>query len=219
MKSVTICLRLCLCSIILVSCAGYSATGGPGKLSNPSLISSKQSARDLISINSVAVMPITPALGSEGLSIEAIGANETLVTAMMDELDVRVFFDKNVASPNAANSADKARIAGKKLGADAILITKLSDYSERSGSKLGSDSPARVAFEMSMYRVSDDKQIWQASYSFKDGALSENLFSIDKKTESGKSLGFRSARDLLMEGFKTASRDFAHTRSAAFQGQ
>lgn len=219
MKSKPICLMLML-AVFCASfgCSGYTPTGGPGKLSNPSLMASASTDKSLLKVNSIAVAPIGLSLGVEGVSIKDIGADESLLAAMMDELDLALFSEREMSSLSGKKGGRGGAVeAAKALGADALLVTEISEFSERAGSRLGSDSPARVAFSMSLVRPTDGAELWKASYSFRDEALTDNLFHLKKRGEAGR-VGFKSARDLLMNGFKLASKDFAKSRNDQFQG-
>lgn len=216
MKLGSICLALTLLGLVFsAGCSGYTPTGGPGKLSNPSLMAAASGGHGLLKVNSIAVAPVEFSQDLTGVSLKEIGANESLMTAMMDELDLAVYSDQQVASLLGKNGGKIG--AAKALGADAVLLTEISEFSERVGSRIGSDAPARVAFNMSIVRAKDGAELWKASYSFKDEALTDNLFHIKKRGETGK-VGFKSARDLLMNGFRLASKDFAKTRNEQFQG-
>ena len=86
------------------------------------------------------------------------------------------------------------------------------------GSALGSSSGATVNFQMSLYRTADAKQVWEASYYFRDQALSENLLKIGDRFEKGQGAGWRTALRVISDGFRAALRDFSAKRQAGFIG-
>lgn len=71
---------------------------------------------------------------------------------------------------------------------------------------------------MQMLSVSTEEPIWEATYHFKDQALSDNLLRIEDRFKDGKAPQWRTAEDILRDGIREASRDFSRRRSAQFHG-
>lgn len=116
-----------------------------------------------------------------------------------------------------ASSADVGADAislGRIAGVDAVLITNMKSYQERIGSAIGADAPARVSFTMSLLRVSDRSEIWSAIYTFQDRSLLDNLTTLGPAQEGG--IGWRKAREIVMQAFTNSARDLEDKRLVQF---
>ncbi|MCJ7687303.1 MAG: hypothetical protein MUO68_23740, partial [Desulfobacteraceae bacterium] len=69
---------------------------------------------------------------------------------------------------------------GKTFGADAVLIGQVYRWRDRIGADFGVDSPASVAFDLSLVRPSDGAILWRGNYDKTQRSLFEDLF--DYKT-------------------------------------
>jgi hypothetical protein len=69
---------------------------------------------------------------------------------------------------------------GKTFGADAVLIGQVYRWRDRIGADFGVESPASVAFDLSLVRPSDGAILWRGNYDKTQRSLFENLF--DYKT-------------------------------------
>jgi len=69
---------------------------------------------------------------------------------------------------------------GKTFGADAVLIGQVYRWRERVGADFGVESPASVAFDLSLVRPSDGAILWRGNYDKTQRSLFEDLF--DYKT-------------------------------------
>jgi len=67
---------------------------------------------------------------------------------------------------------------GKTFGADAVLIGQVYRWRERVGSDFGVESPASVAFDLSLVRPSDGAILWRGNYDKTQKSLFENLFDL-----------------------------------------
>jgi len=67
---------------------------------------------------------------------------------------------------------------GKTFGADAVLIGQVYRWRERVGSDFGIESPASVAFDLSLVRPSDGAILWRGNYDKTQKSLFENLFDL-----------------------------------------
>jgi len=65
---------------------------------------------------------------------------------------------------------------GFSLDADAVLAGKVYRFSERDGTGFSAKSPASVAFELDLIRVSDGRVIWNGHFDETQKSLFENLF-------------------------------------------
>ncbi len=69
---------------------------------------------------------------------------------------------------------------GKTFGADAVLIGQVYRWRDRIGADFGVESPASVAFDLSLIRPSDGAILWRGNYDKTQRSLFEDLF--DYKT-------------------------------------
>jgi hypothetical protein len=67
---------------------------------------------------------------------------------------------------------------GRRLGADFIIVGFLFRFEERIGSPLGVERPASVSFDLHLFRLRDDKMVWEGRFSETQRPLSENLLKI-----------------------------------------
>ena len=67
---------------------------------------------------------------------------------------------------------------GKTFGADAVLIGQAYRWRDRVGSDFGVESPASVAFDLSLVRPSDGAILWRGNYDKTQKSLFENLFDL-----------------------------------------
>ena len=67
---------------------------------------------------------------------------------------------------------------GKTFWADAVLIGHIYRWRERVGSDFGVESPASVAFDLSLVRPSDGSILWRGNYDKTQKSLFENLFDL-----------------------------------------
>ena len=62
------------------------------------------------------------------------------------------------------------------MGADAVLAGKIYRFIERDGTGLSAKTPASVAFELDLIRVSDGRVVWSGHFDETQKSLFENLF-------------------------------------------
>lgn len=75
--------------------------------------------------------------------------------------------------------------AGKKLGADAVLVGFIFRFRQRVGTGYAVDKPASVAFDLSVVRVSDGSVLWKNSFDETQQSLSEDLLRIEQYMKHG----------------------------------
>ena len=68
---------------------------------------------------------------------------------------------------------------------------------------------------MQIVNAESNAVVWQSTYHFQDQALSDNLFKIKERLAESKPK-FRSAEDILAEGYSSALKDFSQKRLAGF---
>jgi len=67
---------------------------------------------------------------------------------------------------------------GKELNADFVFIGYLFRFEERIGSRLGVDRPASVGFDVHLFRLTDERMVWEGKFDETQRPLTENLFKI-----------------------------------------
>lgn len=209
MKKINILLGI----VILISgCQGYSVTGGPGKNSAPALQTKSDTSKSLISVNSLLVAPVQADSSVLANIPSNVDLNAMLSDAINQEMQIKIVHAADIKKIKPPSEYLKD---AKKLDLDGVLVTRLNHFSMREGSGIGSTNPARVDLVMEIIKAQSATVIWESSFHFKDQALSDNLFKIKERFE-GQGAQFRSAQDLLSEGYRTALKDFSQKRIAGF---
>ena len=67
---------------------------------------------------------------------------------------------------------------GRALEADAVLVGHIYRYIERVGGNLSVESPASVAFDLHLVRVSDGRVLWTGYFDETQKTLMEDMFDI-----------------------------------------
>jgi hypothetical protein len=67
---------------------------------------------------------------------------------------------------------------GRSLGADFIMVGFLFRFEERIGSSLGVERPASAGFGLHLFRLRDEKMVWEGRFNETQRPLSENLLKI-----------------------------------------
>ncbi|WP_373499068.1 hypothetical protein [Desulfococcus sp.] len=96
---------------------------------------------------------------------------------------------------------------GRALEADAVLVGHLYRYIERVGGNLSVESPASVAFDLHLVRVSDGSLLWTGYFDETQKTLMEDMFDISAFFErEGKWVTAEQMASAglarIMEGFK-----------------
>jgi hypothetical protein len=193
------------------ACSGYSITGGPGRTVAPSLQSTTLSQDEISTVKQVYLMPSQLQSGVGQAAGLQLRFDAHIRSAWEGECGfTAVVAPENKAQPALAASADlQAALAeARRRNADAVLETTVQEYTERICSAVGGEQPAAVAFRMRVYRALSGREIWNASYVFRDQAWSENVFRMLRPFEGGRKLGWLSAQDILQEGARRACLDF-----------
>jgi hypothetical protein len=76
------------------------------------------------------------------------------------------------------------RQVGNTFEADAVLIGHVYRWQERVGTDYGVETPASVAFDISLVRPSDGAILWRGNYGKSQKSLFENLFDLDTYVKS-----------------------------------
>jgi TolB-like protein len=96
------------------------------------------------------------------------------------------------------NLAKDVAATGKKLGVDGVLVGHIYRFRQRVGGAASAESPASVAFDLALVRVSDAKVLWKNSFDETQKSLSENLFNIEQYMKTG--LRWLTAQELARVG-------------------
>ncbi len=73
---------------------------------------------------------------------------------------------------------DRIREVGRRTGADAVMVGYVFRFQSRVGSEYAARSPASVAFDLSLVRVSDGRVLWFGYMDETQQNLSSNLLDI-----------------------------------------
>lgn len=89
---------------------------------------------------------------------------------------------------------------GKRLNADAVLISSMKRFQQRVGGEYSVDSPASAEFNMMLIATSDGRTLWSGTFKETQQSLMSNLFSFGK----ANSRGFKwiTVEDMVAQGIK-----------------
>ena len=97
-------------------------------------------------------------------------------------------------------------MVGSELGADAILAGKVYRFIERDGTDYSIKSPASVAFDMMLIRVSDGRTLWTGHFDETQQSLFENIYQWGSFVKrKGKWI---TAEQLAIDGLNSMFRTF-----------
>jgi len=95
---------------------------------------------------------------------------------------------------------------GKALEADAVLMGHLYRFQDRMGSRYAIESPASVAFDLYMIRVSSGQTLWSGYFDETQRALSEDLFRMNDFFRRGGA--WITAQEMALTGLKDVLKTF-----------
>ena len=105
--------------------------------------------------------------------VEAIGTFKVVAPEKMEEAfsnwDKKLFKERPIPSLIQL---------GKELNVDFILVGFLFRFEERIGSSLGVERPASVGFDVHLFRLRDERMVWEGRFDETQRPLSENLLKI-----------------------------------------
>lgn len=208
---------------VLAACQSYTQRAGRDtemQIANPPLLTKVERPRDLLHINSLLVAPYEYDDRARDMHGLAADSYRQLTEIANDEVGVPVFGLKDLSAiTRVARGPERTKAllnAARKFGADGILLVNMLEYVERDGSQVGANESAQVDFSMEVLQVSGEHRVWESSYHFRDQALSENLFRIKERFGNKQNPGWKSAKELLVEGLRQGCKDFAQKRSEQF---
>lgn len=154
------------------------------------------------------------------LGIEVADAGESLaVYRNQSELDREIGAGRITQIPLIATARE-----AQKLGYDAIVRFRITELVERSGSRIGTEDPARVIFSLSLWGVNGESRpkaaapelLWEKSYLERDQSVSENLLQLGDRLRSDAPFVWKTSSQLLHKGINRAVSDLARARSSHF---
>ncbi len=96
--------------------------------------------------------------------------------------------------------------AGKRAGADAVLIGHIFRFVDRKGNRASVESPASVAFDLHLIDVDSGKIVWTANFDQTQRPLSDNLLELGSFIKRGAS--WVTAEELAQGGLEDILRRF-----------
>ncbi len=103
-------------------------------------------------------------------------ATETAYTLVSSD---RLHQGGDARQPASLASSKDLAMAGRRAGADLVMIGHLYRFRERVGKKFAVETPASVAFDVHLVRVSDGRLLWTGYLDETQHSLSENLFNLE----------------------------------------
>lgn len=159
-------------------------------------IPQEESAKELVPINSIGVLPAQPAritiLPSDTKTRQQLEAGSKIINSLLsdffrDRKGVRFISQtklEGLQSPEPGQALYLAREAGQQLHYDAVLITEVKRYQTRTGSAYAVDNPASVSFSFKLLAIANSQVIWSADFDQTQQPLFENILST-RSTGSG----------------------------------
>jgi hypothetical protein len=102
----------------------------------------------------------------------------------------------------------QVRDIGSATGCGAVLQTTLKRYRDRVGSEMSAETPASVAFSMSLVSVEQGVTFWSTSFDESQKALFDDIFSFTKAQKRG--FKWLSAQELGRDGLKSRLQEFPY---------
>lgn len=96
--------------------------------------------------------------------------------------------------------------AGKRAGADAVLVGHIFRFHERKGNRASVETPASVAFDLHLIATDSGKIVWTGHFDQTQRSLSENLLEIGVFFKRGAS--WITAEELALGGLEDMVRSF-----------
>jgi len=115
---------------------------------------------------------LTEALASRGI---AVVPADDVARALGIERPIR---ERLVPRAIAERAADK-------FGVDAVLMGRVSRFTDRAGQSAGTLRPASVGFEVTLYAAPGGHKLWSALFDETQRALSENVFNAGRYPGGG----------------------------------
>ena len=96
--------------------------------------------------------------------------------------------------------------AGKRTGADAVLVGHIFRFVDRKGNRMSVESPASVAFDLHLIDVDSGKIVWTANFDQMQRPLSDNLLELSSFIK--RKASWVTAEELAQGGLEDMMRRF-----------
>ena len=140
--------------------------------------------------------------------------NNELENVAKAEMQLKLVTSYN-KKENAEGDGQKALKKGILPYTDAVLKTTILNWQERIGSGVGATQGAVVSFVMKLIKTSDNRELWNATFHFRDQALTEDLLQVGKHLGKGNTR-WHVAGDLYKKGLALAFQDLSMRREKVF---
>jgi hypothetical protein len=113
-----------------------------------------------------------------------------------------------VLSNSSGELSEKELIleTARTAGAESVIVGRVFRYRERVGTAYSVDTPASVAFDLLLIRVSDGRLLWVGRFNETQKTLFENLFRLDKFFQ--RSIRWLTADELAGYGLEEVLESF-----------
>ena len=114
----------------------------------------------------------------------------------------------DILSGDATELPERELLAkiGLALDADAVLAGKVYRFIERNGTNFSVSSPASVAFDMILIRVTDGRTMWSGHFDETQRSLFENIYKLNTFVKRGGR--WVTAEQLAIEGLNNMFKTF-----------
>lgn len=178
----------------------YSA--GKSRFSQSPFATTYVDKMSLVKVSSIVVLDAS-------WSQEAVACREHFNVSKKIDQVFRTESRINIVEDSGATSASDIAGAIARNKADAALGLSLVRCVERLGSSFGATEAAQVGFLLNLYNPSG-RVIWTGTFSMKDQAIFDNLFTAGEKLKVGT--GWVTASQILEHGLTLAAREFENQR-------
>ncbi len=226
-------LLICILVLLLASCATSSDSKSNNNEKSLKIadVSSEVSKNfDPKTLTSLSVLPVMVSSEKEGtLGVPDIGLTDRLITSLQvyTQLEIETFKkDQKTNVSNNTSSSDKAQKEVSRLftssgispeslfktaenisdslGGSPVLYCFVIKNKSMTGGGAGAEVPSDVEYRMWLYDGKLEQVVWSSAYRSKQRAVTENLFSIGDRIDSG--IGFSQVNDLLSSAFRASAK-------------
>ncbi|MDX1775976.1 MAG: hypothetical protein R3297_05295 [Desulfobulbales bacterium] len=171
----------------------------------------EDTAKELVPISSIGILPVQPArisiLPSNSSTREQLEAGAEIVNSLLhdyfqDRANIDFISPAELQSLKSAQPTQPlylAREAGQQLNYDAVLVTEVERYQTRTGSAYAVDSPASVALSFKLLAIARNQIIWSADFDQTQQALFDNIL---RSRSTGSGFRWLTAAELAKAGMK-----------------
>ena len=187
----------------LTSCStGRENSAGSSRFAQSPFSTTYIDKMSLVKVSSIVVL-------DANWSQEAIACREHFNVDKKVDQAFRTESRINIIEDSGDLSLNKVSEAVARNKADAALGISLVRCVERLGSSFGATEAAQVGFLLNLYNPAV-KVIWTGTFSMKDQAIFDNLFTAGEKLKVGT--GWVTASQILEHGLTLAAREFENQR-------